>query len=955
MVAMVSSGSAGPKENLQKPALTENPAMNQPRPTASRREFLPPRSHGFPRRGQGPVHLHIRAFSRRAAVAIPAFFMALAGYAPLLLAQSLDFAPPKPQGPAKIQSSLWDLATEGNVAPKPVERDGSRDRPGGVVVTLVPYPGKGSSSIDPSSFAELGIEVLARSNSLLRVSAPGHSLPALSRLAGVGFVREPFQPILRSTISEGAARIGARVKHREDVRGKGARVAIIDAGFKGADRLGRDMPESWRYRDFTGKGIYAGDDHSRHRHGTACAEIVHDVAPDAELALLKVGDLVDLENAREYCTREGIGIVSHSLGWMGTGFGDGRGLACEIVDAAAERGILWVNAAGNEARSHYTGVWSDRDSDGWHDFSRDDEVLTVQAAAGDSIQVMLTWNDFPATAQNYDLFLYFMDKSENPKEVGRSVTRQNGFGADPPVEWIKYVVEESGEYGIAVGKADGALSKRLKIWSYNQEIDEYAVARNSMGIPADARGGMSVGAVNHREWSAEKVEYYSSRGPTTDGRIKPDLVAPTRVSTVSYGPGSYAGTSASAPHVAGAAALIKSANPSYSGADLWEALVEAAVDIEGYGRDNNSGYGKLVLAQSIEPQITSADPAKVRYNQVLTLRGTGFGEDRREGRVIFHQAGEPGPSHYVSWSDTLIEVRVPAGARRGDLQVETVGGSAAVPVKITSPWVRSISPASGRTGTLVTVYGENFGFSRKNGRVSIGSAAISSFPTWSITTIRFRIPLNARSGELRVRTPEGTSNAVTLEVTSPYLGRVSPGRVKPGDRLTLTGSNFGKVRGAGYVLLWPDVRPSTGDYVTWSEGRIVVEVPDRAASGDVRVVTDQGSSGSRRIEVEAGELGPFVGQEAAGDSGFGRPFPAPFNAAVTIPFSVSVSGPVRISVHNLMGQRVRVLRDGWSQAGAHQVRWDGRSDSGAEAASGVYWALLRTGGTARSTRLLLIR
>ena len=85
MVTMVSSGSAGLKGNLQGPALTENLAMNQPKPTASRREFLLPRSNGFPRRRQRPVHLHIRPFSIRSAVAIPAFFMALAGYTPLLL------------------------------------------------------------------------------------------------------------------------------------------------------------------------------------------------------------------------------------------------------------------------------------------------------------------------------------------------------------------------------------------------------------------------------------------------------------------------------------------------------------------------------------------------------------------------------------------------------------------------------------------------------------------------------------------------------------------------------------------------------------------------------------------------------------------------------------------------------------------------------------------------------
>ncbi len=797
--------------------------------------------------------------------------------------------------------------------------------------------------------------MLARSKSLMRVSVPASSLLALAKLPGVGFVREPFRPYSQMTISEGAARIGARVTHLENVRGQGARVAIIDGGFKGADRLAGDMPESWRHRDYTGEGIYAGDEHFRHRHGTACAEILYDVAPDAELTLLKVGDLVDLENAMDFCIREGIDIISHSMGWLGTGFGDGRGLACDIVNSAADNDILWVNAAGNEAKSHYTGVWSDRDSDGWHNFAREDEALTVQATAGDSIQVMLTWNDFPTTAQDYNLSLYFFDNRRDPREVDRSITIQNGVGRDPPVEWINYTVERSGEYGIAVAKARGALSKRLKIWSYNQEFEEYSVARNSIGIPADARGAMSVGAINHRDWKAGQIEFYSSRGPTTDGRIKPDLVAPTRVSTVSYGQGSYAGTSASAPHVAGAAALIKSANPSYSRSALWEELVAAAVDIETFGRDNKSGYGKLELAPSQEPQIISVDPGKVRYNQVVTLRGSGFGAVRRVGRVIFHGDQEPGSFHYASWSDSLIQVRVPTGARGGDLQVETVGGSHTVPLKITSPWVRSISPESGRTNVLVTVYGENFGFSRGNGSVWIGSEVITSFPTWSISTIRFRIPANSRSGNLRVRTPEGRSNTVPFEVTSPYLSRVSPGRLIPGDRLTLRGGNFGNTRGSGYVLLSPNVRPAPAEYVTWSDGRIIVQVPGRAASGEVKVVTTHGSSGGRHLEIEGERVEPPPGTGAVLDSGLGDPFPAPFNASVTIPFTIPVSGQVRISVHNLMGQKVRVLHAGWTEAGAHRVLWDGRTASGKEAASGIYWALLQAGEFTQSARLVLIR
>ena len=1013
---------------------------------------------------------------------IPVIFIVIvmAGNVPPLWAQSLDLTPPRPEGPAKIQNSLWDLAATGQAAAKPTD-SATEDT---VVVTLVPYPGTDSASIDTSSFTELGVQVLARSRSLIRVSVPASSLLAVSELPGVGFVRRPHRPHSLATLSEGAARIGAVANHRAGVSGRGTKVAVIDVGFRGADRLPEDMPESWRYRDYTDEGIYAGDEHPKHRHGTACAEIVYDVAPDAGLYLLKVDDLVGLENSKDLCIREGIDMVSHSLSWLGTGFGDGLGLACDIVNDAADNGILWVNAAGNSADSHYTGLWSDSDFDGWHNFANenDDELLNVQATAGDSIQVILTWDDFPTTAEDYNLHLFFIDTLRNCDQVDKSTTIQNGLGSDP-VEWINYIVERSGEYGIAVRKLDGARAKSFKIWSYNQEFEEYSVARNSIGIPADARGAMAVGAVYHGFWNLGLIEEYSSRGPSTDGRIKPELVAPTGVSTVSYGRtnirqgGGYFGTSAAAPHVAGAAALIKSANPSFSRTDLWDALPAATVDIGNSGKDNDSGYGKLelpVMQIATSPRITSVSPSRVRYNQVVTIRGAGFGANRGTGRVIFHQGKGLSPSRYVSWSDTRIQVRIPTGARTGNLQVVTANGNDTFRLTITSPWVRSISPRSGRSNTLVTVTGSNFGSSRGSSSVRIGFAAIPSFTTWSNSRIQFRIPVNTRSGHLSVRTSEGTSNTVFLEVTSPYLSRVSPTRVEPGDRLTLTGAKFRTTRGAGYVLFSPNVRPASGDYVTWSDRRIVVEVPSRAESGNVKVVTLYGSSGNRRIEVEREELEPLpstgifgydppgltknpkrvrfgfegIGEDVAmtwtlkndsdidvlvngrhnlsveksddwkswwtllsqadlhsgrnviefrnrsnqnrsssftrwqlkdvklwkpfsakpiagatflgpsrpvPETALGDPFPTPFNASVTVPFTTAAAGQVRISLFNLMGQQVRVLHDGWTGAGEHQAYWDGRSDSGTEAASGIYWALLRTEQFAQSTRLVLIR
>ena len=679
-----------------------------------------------------------------------ALFLGVLGQVPLW-GQNLDFAPDKPDGPAKIQSALWELAIPG--AAKPI-----RDVQDTVVVILVPHLGQASASIDTSLLAALGGRVLAQSKSLMRVSVPASSLLAVSELPGVRFVRRPYRPHAQEeTWSEGRRLIKAYDNYLEGVRGQGVKVAIIDLGFKGARHLLGDMPARWWSRDFTGEGIYTDDESV---HGTACAEIIHDVAPEAEFYLYKVRDLLDLENAKDRCIQNGVDIISHSMSSLGTGIGDGKGIACDIVNDAADKGILWVNSAGNSAKSHYYQPWSDSDSDGNHNFKDTDETLEFEAEKGTEISVYLTWNDWPETRDDYNLHLFFSNPSGDPELdlVAKSTNIQSSSGGKP-VEVIEYNAERSGKYHIVVTKSQDARSRRLKIWSLNRNLDfEYSSPERSIGIPADAEGAMSVGAIYYGHYNLGRIADYSSRGPTLDGRFKPELVAPTGVSTVSYAPDPYHGTSAAAPHVAGAAALIKSANPSYSRTQLWDALIEATVDIGTQGRDNDSGYGKLVLPimqASASPQITSVSPSRVRYNQVVTIRGTAFGANRGTSRVIFHGGKEPSSSQYVSWSDTQIQVRVPTGARTGNLQVVTPNGSDTARLTITSPWVRSVSPQTGRTNTVVTVSGENFGSSRGSSSVRIGSVVVSSFTSWSSGAIRFRIPINTPPGNLTVRTGFG--------------------------------------------------------------------------------------------------------------------------------------------------------------------------------------------------------
>ena len=108
-------------------------------------------------------------------------------------------------------------------------------------------------------------------------------------------------------------------------------------------------------------------------------------------------------------------------------------------------------------KSHYYGFWSDFDSDGWQNFSNEDEVLAFDAEEGDEIEIYLTWNDWPTSRENYDLYLDFVNSSGDLEPVAESTNRQDVFGG-APVESITYEAERSGEYGISVRSEDARPS-----------------------------------------------------------------------------------------------------------------------------------------------------------------------------------------------------------------------------------------------------------------------------------------------------------------------------------------------------------------------------------------------------------------------------------------------------------------------------------------------------------------
>ena len=83
--------------------------------------------------------------------------------------------------------------------------------------------------------------------------------------------------------------------------------------------------------------------------------------------------------------------------------------------------------------------------------------------------------------------------------------------------------------------------------------------------------------------------------------------------------------------------------------------------------------------------------------------------------------------------------------------------------------------------------------------------------------------------------------------------------------------------------------------------------------------------------------------------------PNPFNSQTRIDFDLSRAEVVDLRVINLLGQTVRTLAAGPLSAGRHTVRWDGRDQSGAELATGVYVYRLQATEGHESRSLLLLR
>ncbi|MDX6562744.1 MAG: hypothetical protein QOD65_2558, partial [Gaiellales bacterium] len=493
-------------------------------------------------------------------------------------------------------AALWSAAERSLTAPP------------GTSLTIAAAPGRAPAV--SRELARLGAPVTVRVGSLLQVrSAPGLEarLRHLPGVTGVGpaAVAQPDQ-----VVSQGVERIGADALSSRGLNGTGIRIAIVDLGFGDTWRslLGKELPpltqiDALQSFDHTsGKPDITGTSNADQPtgHGANVTQVVWDIAPGARYTLVNYHTQLELSQAVDWLVngpdgKPRVDVVVHSNSFLDGPF-DGTGVAAQAVDRAHGAGIFWVNSAGNYARRHWEGVVGDANRDGWADigpFGR--AYLTFPLTAGIGMGATLYWSactragvSVPSSSAQYEI-----DVTDTAL-ASPVVYAQGQSDASRPAGSVGYLPTTTGTYGLRVQQSTSNVACDLEIFGGGVELGDEATMASSIPTPGDARGSFTVGA---RDWQGDAPAPYSSQGPTQDGRLKPDVVAPA--STAIWPGIAMVGTSASAPHAAGAAALLmqrdRAAGQPSDPDTIARELIAGALDIAPPGPDEATGAGRIRL------------------------------------------------------------------------------------------------------------------------------------------------------------------------------------------------------------------------------------------------------------------------------------------------------------------------------------------------------------------------
>jgi subtilisin family serine protease len=509
------------------------------------------------------------------------------------------------RGGSDVRARSVELGATATDARLPVEINApSPDRVDAVRTQVQAAGGEVMSSYDATVWATLpvaGIDRLATSPDVFYLT-----------------VQERME-LLQTTPGDVAASLRAsRVQdlHGAGIRGRGVKIGIIDPGFAGYTKLQRAgrVPAPKAMKGFPDGYVVENDE----PHGAACAEIIHAMAPEAELYIAGImptnGATIAAAN---WLISQGVDIISYSMG-NAVDPGDGSGSLARFVDeVVTQRGVLWVVASGNYGEKHWSTVNRDADRNELIDIPKgsDPDGLGL-ISLRDEFSIVVRWNDAgpdprqPSSSQDIDAFLFLAD---GPKLelIARGDHPQSGPGRAFEVLKVKRAGIRERVLRLALVNRRVNREVLVHVFVDGPAVLEMSTPVGSVASPASAQHALAVGA-----WDAKTSDLasYSSQGPTDDNRLKPEIAAPAGLQSAAYG-SVFDGTSAACPHAAGFAALLKQADPSLKGATLRRAVMQA-VEPKGTPVPNSaSGYG-WIDGRRVRGGAAPAGPAPVAPSPV---------------------------------------------------------------------------------------------------------------------------------------------------------------------------------------------------------------------------------------------------------------------------------------------------------------------------------------------------
>jgi Subtilase family len=375
--------------------------------------------------------------------------------------------------------------------------------------------------------------------------------------------------------------LGIERWHQSGRRGQGVKIAILDSGFRGYEKfLANGLPARVKTRSFRkDRNLEARDS----QHGIFCGEVLHAIAPEAELLLANwEPDSPDaFLDAVRWAKAEGARIVSCSLIMPGWSDGEGGGevhrqLHEALGDGRSARDLLCFASAGNIAERHWCGKFAP-DEDRWHRWHPEatDNALTPWGDERVAVEF------YGPTQSAYEILVYH----RSGKLVGKSASHQDATKKCSRAA-VRFEPDPDASYSVRVRclQEHPTEAEAFHLVVLGGSL-KHTTTRGSVAFPGDGASVMAVGAVD----AQKRRVSYSSCGPNS--RLpKPDFVATVPFPILCRAQ-PFAGTSAAAPQAAGLAALLWSRNPDRTPSQVIQALREAALDLGPPGHDFDTGYG----------------------------------------------------------------------------------------------------------------------------------------------------------------------------------------------------------------------------------------------------------------------------------------------------------------------------------------------------------------------------